>query len=375
MNYSDPFQIVVPEKYPLSFPHSVYQYNRITEESPLKYVIIHRSKDPKYNFQYFDYENFDVSTKADFQVFPSIAFVNNKRIFNYCLNHFLLDPLKNITPKISNTQLGSSSSEPINFSKKYEKVTGKIEFTISDSLSNGNYDVYFTVGKPIFSMVKVRKFDCLIDSSIKIGLIKSFDNTLENYLTDLNIDYNVLDEDELRKDTLSEYSTIIIDVESYSRRIDLIQNNNRILEYVKNGGNLIVLSQAYPYYHKKQKFEFAPFQLDLSQKTILDEKAEIKITTASHPFFTYPNKIRNEDWIGWIQERGKNFPGFYSKEFQELVTSNDPGESEIKSSILFGRFGKGTYTYTSFSWIRQLREVVEGAYKIFTNMISLPRGK
>jgi hypothetical protein len=41
--------------------------------------------------------------------------------------------------------------------------------------------------------------------------------------------------------------------------------------------------------------------------------------------------------------------------------------------MVVANLGKGTYIYTSYSWFRQLPAGVPGAYRIFANMIALPK--
>ena len=48
----------------------------------------------------------------------------------------------------------------------------------------------------------------------------------------------------------------------------------------------------------------------------------------------------------------------------------DPGEKPLPGGILYARYGKGVYIYTSYSWFRQLPAGVPGAWRIFANLVS-----
>ena len=52
---------------------------------------------------------------------------------------------------------------------------------------------------------------------------------------------------------------------------------------------------------------------------------------------------------------------------------HDKGESPKKGSLLIAKFGKGNYIYTGLSFFRELPSGVSGAYKLFANMLSLPK--
>ncbi len=54
---------------------------------------------------------------------------------------------------------------------------------------------------------------------------------------------------------------------------------------------------------------------------------------------------------------------------------NDEGESPKKGSLLVAPYGQGYYIYTGLSFFRELPAGVPGAYKLFTNMLSLGKHK
>jgi hypothetical protein len=41
--------------------------------------------------------------------------------------------------------------------------------------------------------------------------------------------------------------------------------------------------------------------------------------------------------------------------------------------LLYARYGKGAYVYIAYALYRQLPEGVPGAYRIFANLLSLPK--
>ena len=50
-----------------------------------------------------------------------------------------------------------------------------------------------------------------------------------------------------------------------------------------------------------------------------------------------------------------------------------PGQEPQKGGLLYAKYGKGVYIYNAYAFYRQLPEGVPGAYRIFANMISLPK--
>ena len=106
---------------------------------------------------------------------------------------------------------------------------------------------------------------------------------------------------------------------------------------------------------------------------VVDETAPIAILEPNHPIFNFPNKITNNDFKNWIQERNNyNFTDFDRKNFIPLTETHDIGEPSSDGAMLYAKIGKGHYVYTSYSWFRQLPNGIPGAYRIFANMLSLP---
>jgi hypothetical protein len=85
----------------------------------------------------------------------------------------------------------------------------------------------------------------------------------------------------------------------------------------------------------------------------------------------YPNKITPADFKGWKQEQGLNYPNSFDKAFTTIISSHDKGESAKDGALLIAPYGKGNYIYTGLSFFRELPEGVPGAYKLFSNMISI----
>jgi hypothetical protein len=110
-----------------------------------------------------------------------------------------------------------------------------------------------------------------------------------------------------------------------------------------------------------------------STARVVDENASVKILEPASPVFNYPNKITDVDFNGWIQERNLYNWVTFDKQYTPLLESHDAGEQPNNGGMVFANLGKGTYIYTSYSWFRQLPAGVPGAYRIFANILSLPK--
>jgi len=113
-------------------------------------------------------------------------------------------------------------------------------------------------------------------------------------------------------------------------------------------------------------------QVEIGRERVTDERAPVVFEDPQHIFLTKPNKVEPEDFDGWIQERGLYFPSRWDEEsYNVILTSADAGNPQIPG-LVFARYGRGTYVYTTFVWYRQLRHLNPAAMKVVANMISYP---
>ena len=121
-------------------------------------------------------------------------------------------------------------------------------------------------------------------------------------------------------------------------------------------------------------FLFGPYPMSVSDSDrITVEDSPIRILDPTNPVFNQPNKISENDFRDWVQERGLYFMNSWDQRYTPLLAGNDPGESAKNGGMLYAQYGKGHYIYTGYSWFRQLPAGNHGAFRIFANMISLGR--
>jgi len=106
---------------------------------------------------------------------------------------------------------------------------------------------------------------------------------------------------------------------------------------------------------------------------VVDENAPVKILEPTHPIFNFPNKITDEDFKGWVQERNAYNLVTFDPKYTPLLESHDAGEQENKGGLVITKVGKGNWIYCSYSFFRQLPAGVPGAYRLFDNLLSLPK--
>ncbi|HKO43296.1 MAG TPA: PIG-L family deacetylase [Pyrinomonadaceae bacterium] len=208
---------------------------------------------------------------------------------------------------------------------------------------------------------------------LNVAYIPSFDQTLERSLASFGLEAKVLTVADIKTKELAVYDTIIIDNRGYEAHPGLIEGNPRLLQFVEDGGTLIV------FYHKdnewnpdaaKNRPQLAPYPIVLGGDRVTDENAPVRFLQPRHRLMNYPNRITQADFRDWIQERGLYYPKEWDRHYTALFSTNDPGEPALRGGLLVAKKGLGNYIYTSMVWYRQLRAGVPGSYRMFANMIS-----
>ena len=184
-----------------------------------------------------------------------------------------------------------------------------------------------------------------------------------------NIGYEVVEFDDvlLENADLSSYDAIITGVRAYNTRERLPYARSRLMEYVRNGGTLVV---QYNVTSGLLTPDIGPYPFTISRGRITDETASISFSDPDHQLWHYPNEITEDDFNGWVQERGLYFANQWDDSYEPVLFGHDPGESDLAGGLLFTRYGDGVFIYSGYAWFRQLPAGVPGAYRLFVNMLS-----
>ena len=200
-----------------------------------------------------------------------------------------------------------------------------------------------------------------------IGYIEGAGDVVPESLRQIGYNVTLIKPEQISPENLSNFDAIVVGIRAYNIVDELKFKQKFLLDYVEQGGNLIVQYNT----NRGLKLDnLAPYDLKLSRDRVTDENALVRILEPNHPLLNFPNKITIHDFEGWVQERGLYFPDEWSKEFTPLLASNDKGESSKEGSLLIAKYGKGNYIYTGLSFFREFPAGVSGAYRLFANMLS-----
>lgn len=223
---------------------------------------------------------------------------------------------------------------------------------------------YYTDAK-----TKVNVFD-LKAAAVKVGYIMGSGDQIPEAIRQMGLDVKLLTKKDLTNGDFSQYDTIVVGIRASETRPDYIANNERLHDYVRQGGTLIVQYQKFAYLRQN----LAPFPAKFNAR-VAEEDAKVTILDTDHPVFNFPNKITQSDFDNWVHERNLYAFKTFDKRFVPLLECHDTGESENKGGMVYAKIGKGNYMYCSYSFFRQLPAGVPGAFRLFANILSLSKSK
>jgi LmbE family N-acetylglucosaminyl deacetylase len=219
------------------------------------------------------------------------------------------------------------------------------------------------------ALAQAHVLNLTLPAHLRVGYIAAGIDPVPQSLQQLGIDVTMLDEPALAFGDLSHYDAIVVGIRAYELRPDVMSANHRLLDYVERGGTLLVQYQRDFAWNQLLP---APFRATMDQpaERITDENSPVRFVDPNSPLLNYPNHITQDDFRGWIQERGLYFWGQWDPRYQAVLAMHDPGESDALGGLVWTHDGKGVYIYTGLAFFRQLPAGVPGAYRLFVNLLS-----
>ena len=207
-----------------------------------------------------------------------------------------------------------------------------------------------------------------------IGYIMGAGDEVPTSLEQIGYNVQIIDPTTITTESLAKYDAVVLGIRAYNVVDELKFKQRFILDYAKNGGTVIVQYNTASRWGSQ--FEnIAPYELEISRDRVTNENSDVEIIAKENSLVNFPNKINQDDFKGWVQERGLYFPNKWGSEFTPILSMHDKDEEITKGSLLIAPYGKGNYIYTGLSFFRELPVGVPGAYKLFSNMLSVGKNK
>ncbi len=214
---------------------------------------------------------------------------------------------------------------------------------------------------------KILRLDLQKKTANKIAYIMGSGDKIPELLQDLGFTVDIFTTEPLTTELLQNYDVVITGIRAYNTNQRLSTDQKNLLDFVKHSGTLIVQYNT----TGDLLSDPSPYPLHISRDRVTEEDSPVIILDKNQKVMNYPYQITMEDFDGWIQERGLYFPDEWDDKFVPILEMNDTGETPKDGSLLITKYGKGIFIYTGISFFRQLPAGVEGAYRLFINLLSV----
>jgi hypothetical protein len=212
---------------------------------------------------------------------------------------------------------------------------------------------------------RARGVDVKVAPGLKVGYLPGTGDEVQASLENIGVHATTLTMEDIAGGRLSGYDVVVLGVRAYAANPGLAAANGRLLEYAKNGGVVIVQ-------YNLGQFDYGPYKFSMGNaEKVVDETAPVRLLMPESPVLSWPNKITEKDFDGWVEERGHGFMESWAPEYQTPLETHDPGQDPQKGGLLVTKTGKGAYVYVALALYRELPEGVPGAYRLFANLLSL----
>lgn len=207
-----------------------------------------------------------------------------------------------------------------------------------------------------------------VPRSLAVVYVAGVSDAVAPALGQIRIPLIVVAPEDLPALDLSRYTTVVIGPRAYEAHPELRAVNPRLMDWVRRGGTLVVQYGQY----EMAVPGMMPFPIAHSRpaERVTIEDAPVRVLDPRSQLLTWPNRIGDADWAGWVQERATYMPSEIDPRYRTLIAMHDPGEPENRAAILEATVGKGRYVYTTLSLFRQIPAGVPGGLRLFVNLLS-----
>ncbi|MDB4950910.1 MAG: mycothiol conjugate amidase Mca [Gemmatimonadetes bacterium] len=276
---------------------------------------------------------------------------------------------------------GAGESREVEFSVRAPAGLAAGDYTVSavvqaaDGRSYGRgfqmIDYPHVRPRPLYhdAVATLRAADVRVPAGLRVAYVTGAGEAGPGVLAQIGIHPDLLDAAALAGGDLSRYDVIVTGSRAFEVRPDLRAHDDRLMEYVRGGGTLVVQ------YFKFDQVPgtYLPFPVIFTRPAdrVTDEASPVTLLAPDNAVLSTPNRITERDFQGWNQDRALYVPRTFDPAFTPVLATADPGEAPLPGSLLVARYGRGTLVYTGLAFFRQLPEGVPGAWRLFANLLAL----
>ncbi len=201
----------------------------------------------------------------------------------------------------------------------------------------------------------------------RVAYIPGAGDLIPEALRSLGIQVDEINPSSVNLTTLAPYDAVVVGVRAYNIHPQLYALQPVFQQYMEQGGVFLV---QYQVSSRLSADKIGPFPFQVGRSRVTEEDADVTFLLPNDPSLHFPNRITEEDFAGWVQERGLYFVENAHQAYALPLAMSDQGEKQHPGSVMTAEVGSGKFVYTSLSFFRQLPGGVPGAHRLFINLLA-----
>lgn len=276
---------------------------------------------------------------------------------------------------------------PVHFDKKHQELFFSVKIKISGNAQTGNLvclnssrDTLYSKTEiayrhiPAQTIFKPAKILCIkLNAEIKKGKVaylNGAEDMVPQAITQLGFEVQTFEVADLAQIDLTGFESVVLGIRIYNVHPELHNFDDKLFSYVQAGGNLVIQYNTASRFSGDENRMMGVLPFRLTSKRVTEEDAAVTFLEPQHELLNHPNKITEKDFENWVQERGLYFAGEWDSAYHPLLSWHDKGEEAQTGALICADYGKGRVIYTGISFFRELPAGIEGAYRLFANLLS-----
>jgi LmbE family N-acetylglucosaminyl deacetylase len=354
------FRVLTPRKMDYTFPGSQFGLTQPTPRTRFSYIIMHRDSSRQREFIYRGEASIQAGPKRTFEVLTPVVRAIDGAMVAFRLVNISRDAFRGKI--LIQDSLVNPVTKGLELSRKDEVLVDTLSLSLRAPLPPGDYPMSLSLASSAAGSFIARSFEATTDPASRVGFITSMeDSPVAQAMSRLQLAWSAIDTSLAGKSSLTSFNVILIDRDALAGVRSLETRSGDLLDWVRNGGHLVLLPQM----SFRGKALPKVFGSLFRSFPLIPPSAPVQCDTAKGLFRT-PNIIRPSDWNEWVVARSFG---------SVMIAADRPAsvlarDTETDSLLLVDLpEGKGRVTLVALDLVSQLLNVHPGAHRLLANML------
>lgn len=250
---------------------------------------------------------------------------------------------------------------PAGIAQKYMDIHLAAGFSIGDEIREIGAALYVNREKVASTTAAARVIRCDVPESRRIAYLPDPDGRLEDFLRMLHTSFQPFTGQSLIRAPLEAYNMIIIGTNVPEYGTTLRGVSDRLREYVRQGGNILIFGQPIAWPH-----DLFPFSIYPAKSPVF---VAPQVVDKGNPLLSSPYKVNADQLVEQIKDELSLYPAIIEGG-DEIISAGEPG-----SYLKVSRLGDGSVIYCGLPLLEMAARLNTDAIHLLANLLNFGHEK